>query len=77
MTEYEKNFLALNEYNYDFMLVQAYNWDLYRSFGFNEAYTIGCIHYESKGLYEGDKCNDSYHLLSIYNDFIKNVLAST
>ncbi len=62
----------LNEYSYDFMLVQAYNWDLYRSFGFSEAYTIKCSHYESNGVYEGYECYDSNHLLSIYNDFIKD-----
>lgn len=63
---------VLSHYSYDFMLVQAYNWDLYRSFGFSEAYTIKCIHYESKGVFEGHICNDENHLLSIYHDFVKD-----
>lgn len=63
---------VLNEYTYDFMLVQAYNWELYRSFGFSEAYTIECHHYQSNGIYEGVECYDANHLLGIYNDFIKD-----
>ena len=42
-------------YSYDFMLVQAYNWDVYRTFGFNEAYTIQCHNYVSEGVFPQQK----------------------
>lgn len=63
---------VLNQYPNETFLIQAYNWDVYQSFGFKEAYTYKQSVFESKGSYDGNLCTDSSHLLSIYNDYVKN-----
>ena len=61
---------VLNQYSKPFIFIQAYNWDIYKSFGFEEAYTYKQSTFKSMGEFNGELCYDSTHLLNLYLDYL-------